>query len=43
MTIFIGTADWALGADGAAAFEADCFDLQRFAGMLDCVEINSSC
>lgn len=42
MTIFIGTADWALGAQGAAAFEADCFDLQRFAGLMDCVEINSS-
>lgn len=42
MTIFIGTADWALGADGAAAFEAECFDLQRFSGLMDCVEINSS-
>jgi uncharacterized protein YecE (DUF72 family) len=42
MTIFIGTADWALGAGGEAAFQAECFDLQRFAGLMDCVEINSS-
>lgn len=42
MTIYIGTADWALGAEGASAFEADCLDLQRFAGLMDCVEINSS-
>lgn len=42
MTIMIGTADWALGDEGAAAFRAECFDLQRFAGLMDCVEINSS-
>jgi uncharacterized protein YecE (DUF72 family) len=42
MTIFIGTSDWGIAADGTAAFRAPDLHLQRFSSLMDCVEINSS-
>jgi len=42
MTIFIGTSDWGIAAEGTAAFRAEDFHLQRFSALMGCVEINSS-
>lgn len=42
MTIFIGTSDWGIAAESAAAFRAGDCDLQRYSALMGCVEINSS-
>jgi uncharacterized protein YecE (DUF72 family) len=38
----IGTAGWSLGGEAGAAFAGDGHQLQRYARVLNCVEINSS-
>ena len=41
-TIYIGTAGWSLSSAAASRFPLDGSHLQRYAQVLDCVEINSS-
>ena len=40
--VCIGTAGWSIGAGHAATFAADGTQLQRYAAVMNCVEINSS-
>ena len=42
MPVRIGTAGWSVPADAGAAFPGEGTHLQRYAAVLDCVEINSS-
>jgi uncharacterized protein YecE (DUF72 family) len=42
VAVFIGTAGWSLPAAHAGAFPAEGSQLQRYAAVLDCAEINSS-
>ena len=41
-TVFIGTAGWSISSAAASRFPRDGSHLQRYAQVLDCVEINSS-
>ncbi|UQV44709.1 DUF72 domain-containing protein [Janthinobacterium lividum] len=41
-TVYIGTAGWSLSSAAASHFPRDGSHLQRYAQVLDCVEINSS-
>lgn len=42
MTIFVGTAGWAIGTAAAPSFPADGSSLERYASVFSAVEINSS-
>lgn len=42
MTIFVGTAGWAIGETATGAFPADGSSLERYASVFPAVEINSS-
>lgn len=42
MTVFIGTASWAIDREAAASFPANGSNLERYASVFSAVEINSS-